>query len=200
MHCSPFRAPAAVLLVFLINSSHLFANAKTIPRIIDDTYGDQATGFMPIYYPQGDTIWQRNCSAQDGCLITPDPALAQNGTWTAATYRTSLEDMGLRLQFKGTAISVYFIIANNVGATSYVTATTEAKFTMDGVFKSKYIHEPTSRLGLQYNVEVYNETGLDDSLHVLEISTGKLDHEVYIAFDHAKYTCVAFSLSSSYER
>ncbi|KAF9265357.1 hypothetical protein L218DRAFT_169065 [Marasmius fiardii PR-910] len=94
--------------------------------------------------------------------------------------------------FVGTAISVYFILSN-IPATNAGTGTTrntECNFTLDGIPKGRFEHQPTQAFdqGLEYNVEVFQQTGLENKKHVLEITTGQLDHEAYISFDYARYT------------
>ncbi|KAF9269680.1 hypothetical protein L218DRAFT_283529 [Marasmius fiardii PR-910] len=187
-HHQPSRS-FAYLLLFLGSSHRFLVQGKTVPRLIDDTYGDRETGMVPSYYPKDSSIWQGNdCTLENGgCLIVPEKNRALNGTWMAATYRTNMQNLGLTLQFEGTSISVYFILANDVGKSTAVTRT-DCNFILDGVLKKQYSHLPTSQLGLEYNVEVFNATGLENKLHTLEISTGKLDHEVFMNFDYAMYT------------
>ncbi|KAL0565443.1 hypothetical protein V5O48_016579 [Marasmius crinis-equi] len=203
----------ALLLFFITSSRDLFllATAKTVTRYIDDTYGDAVTGFVPIYFPTGDKIWQdQGCGTPQGCLIVPDTRRTHNQTYTAATYRTNMNNMGLTLRFQGrsalhplrpivsglilstlptgTGIAVYFILANDDYQGQNVVTLTECNFTLDGTLRKEYVHNPKTRYGTEYDVEVFKEEGLDNRLHILDIETGKKNYEVYIAFDYATYT------------
>ncbi|KAG7088726.1 hypothetical protein E1B28_012694 [Marasmius oreades] len=185
----PFRTSLGIVLIFSFFSYHLLAlaHAKTVSRIIDDTYGDEATGYLPVYYPHDSWVWRRNCNSEQGCEIVPDDEnKIQNKTWTAATYRTNMTAMGLTLQFEGTAISVYFIQTNDIGKNN--TRITECNFTLDGTLSYQFVHEPTSERGFDYNYEAYRATALANKQHTLDIATGILDHQVYISFDYARYT------------
>ncbi|KAF9265391.1 hypothetical protein L218DRAFT_943209 [Marasmius fiardii PR-910] len=150
-------------------SQRLLSHAKTVSRIIDDGYGDEETEYRP------------------GCAIAPDPNFLQNGTWTAATYRTSLSDMGFALQFRGTAVSVYFTLTNDID-TSIRTKDTECNFTLDTSYEGRYEHKAVSGRGFDHNVQVFNRTGLENKWRVLLVNTGKLDHATYISFDYARHT------------
>ncbi len=64
---------------------------------IDDTYGDLTTGQKPIYQPSGP--WKGpSCTS---CDIVPSAALALDGTWTAATYDPSLNNISITFSFTG---------------------------------------------------------------------------------------------------
>ncbi len=64
---------------------------------IDDTYGDLTTGQKPIYQPSGP--WKGpSCT---NCDIVPSAALAFDGTWTAATYSPSLNNINITFSFTG---------------------------------------------------------------------------------------------------
>ncbi|KAF9265389.1 hypothetical protein L218DRAFT_170792 [Marasmius fiardii PR-910] len=182
------RTVSVFLVLFLVFSSlRLFANAKTVNRTIDDFYGDEETGLFPTYYPLDGVTWHQNCKAEDGCVILADESEAWNGTWHSATYRQAkMDNMGVTLQFNGTAIWVYFILANNLPkATTY----TQCNFTLDGEPMGQFIHKPdASKTELDYNAEVFSRTELEPKRHKLEIMTGNLTREVYMNFDYAKYT------------
>ena len=99
--------PLAFLLYLTIASfSHhlLSTNAKTVTRYIDDTSGDSVTGLKPEYYPLDGNVWQdQTCRLVGGCKIVPDPQLAHNRTYHAATYRPDkMSNMGFILRFNGT--------------------------------------------------------------------------------------------------
>ncbi|KAK1234179.1 hypothetical protein PQX77_002605 [Marasmius sp. AFHP31] len=167
----------------------LCGHAKTITRYIDDSYGDPSTGFLPIYYPSSPTTWKdQTCTrTQGGCVILPDTRLTINGTYTAATYTSGTDNMGFTLRFNGTGIAVYFVLANDDYGPG-ITTRTECNFTLDGAVRKSYVHEPRFQGGLEYNVEVYKEEGLESRYHTLDVSTGKRPYDIYIAFDYATYT------------
>jgi hypothetical protein len=69
-----------------------------VNRTIDDTTGDEVTGVRPVYSPSSG-IWEdATCKS---CWIQPDRSLAHDGTWTAATYHASLDEMSIEFSFKG---------------------------------------------------------------------------------------------------
>ncbi|KIY46564.1 hypothetical protein FISHEDRAFT_75486 [Fistulina hepatica ATCC 64428] len=112
-------------------------------RTIDDTEGDSVTGAVPSYSPSGS--WDNaDCV---GCYIVPSKSEAFDGTWTAATYSPSLTDMSIKFSFTGTAIYIYFIIANQV---EDATTETACNFTLDGTLEGSYEHEPADTTDLYY--------------------------------------------------
>ncbi|KAJ8087858.1 hypothetical protein PM082_006711 [Marasmius tenuissimus] len=150
-----------------LQSSH----AKTVTRYIDDTYGDLVTGMKPSYYPSGNTIWQdQSCGTAQGCRIVLDTNLSYNGTYTAATYQTRMDSMGITLNFRGTSIAVYFILAND-GYLPSTTTLTKCNFILNEVVEKPYYHETVKGRGPQYNVEVFKKEGLQDQAHTLKIDT-----------------------------
>ncbi|KAL0062694.1 hypothetical protein AAF712_010458 [Marasmius tenuissimus] len=157
-------------------------------RYIDNYYGDLVTGFKPKYYPVGSSIWQdQSCGTIQGCRIGFDPLKSHNETYTAATYRTDMSNMGLSLRFQGTSVSVYFILANDDYRPN-TTTRTECNFILDGSLENSYSWDGLDRKGPAYNVEVFRKEGLENRSHTLSVETGKKTHEVYIAFDYATYT------------
>ncbi|KAL0062692.1 hypothetical protein AAF712_010456 [Marasmius tenuissimus] len=96
-------------------------------------------------------------------------------------------NMGFNLVFRGTSITVYFILANDDYSTPTETRT-ECDFILNGILEKSYAHTPVKNKGTEYNVTVFKKEGLQDRVHTLEIGTGKKDHQVFIAFDYATYT------------
>ncbi|KAL0062691.1 hypothetical protein AAF712_010455 [Marasmius tenuissimus] len=179
----------SLLSTTFVLSLSLCANAKTVTSYIDDSLGDSATGVKPIYFPQGEKIWQdQSCGRAQGCRIVPDTEKTHNKTYTAATYKTSMDNMGFNLSFQGTSIAIYFILAND-DFDGPTTTRTECNFILDGSVRKSYTHLPVRGKGIEYDVEVYKEDGLaGDQMHTLEVSTGKKKREVFLAFDYAVYT------------
>ncbi|KAF8624118.1 hypothetical protein AX15_006027 [Amanita polypyramis BW_CC] len=95
---------------------------------------------------------------------------------------------GLSCTFLGVAVWVFFILANNVNG-SIAETTTECNFTLDGAHAGYYSHQPDiNNNNLQYNVTVFNQSGLSNSPHKLVISTSGLPYDAYMNFDYAIYT------------
>lgn len=152
-------------------------------RTIDDTLGDSVTGSRPKYSPVPGVWEDATCK---GCAIQPDPSLAFDGTWTAATYNPNIST-SIELNFKGTAIYVFFILANNVAPG--ITTVTECNFTVDGLPRGNFVHQPDmTNFNLQYNQMVFSITDLLNIDHTLLIATSGVDHNVFINFDYANYT------------
>ncbi|KAL0573502.1 hypothetical protein V5O48_008455 [Marasmius crinis-equi] len=188
------RRPCLLRLSFFVLSlsrDHLlFTNAKAVTRYIDDSYGDPVTGSKPIYFPEeyhaGQPTWKnQSCGTDQGCLIVHDTRRTYDQTYTAATYQPAMGNMGFHLQFQGTGIAVYFILANNE---KHAERRTECNFMLDGSFSSAYSHLPQVGNGTQYNTSVYREEGLENREHVLSVETGIRNFSIHIAFDYATYT------------
>ena len=87
----------------------------------------------------------------------------------------------------GTAIYVFFILANNAG--DGITSLTLANFTLDGTNPELYQHAPDlSRMDIDYNQLVYSKQDLINAEHTLAISTSDVNTNVYVNFDYAIYT------------
>ncbi|KIY70438.1 hypothetical protein CYLTODRAFT_347729 [Cylindrobasidium torrendii FP15055 ss-10] len=156
--------------------------ANAINITIDDTYGDSETGAVPIYSP---------VNAWDGadcmkCAIQPDASKAHDGSWYAATYNKGMESLNISFSFEGTALYVYFILANDEGVG--ITTTTAVTFTLDGVPDGDFTHIPLDAEGLQYNELVYARTGLNQEWHDFLISTSGFPGDDFVNFDYALYT------------
>ncbi|KAK7681919.1 hypothetical protein QCA50_014881 [Cerrena zonata] len=174
-----------IYLHLLSGFSHLVACQGTTNRTIDDTLGDLITGIRPVYVPSTGAWNDVTCV---GCAINPDTTKAFRGTWNAATYDPSIPEVSVQFSFTGIAVYVYFILANDQGAS--ITTITQTNFTLDNELVSTFTHNPTTSLDLDYNQLVFQQTGLANQNHTLKASISGVDHNVYINFDYANYTFV----------
>ncbi|KAF5388955.1 hypothetical protein D9757_005059 [Collybiopsis confluens] len=156
-----------------------------VNRSIDDTLGDSVTGQKPLYLPPTVGIWEDATCKE--CALRPSIQDAYDQTWTAATYHPKLGNMSISFPFTGTAIYVFFILAN----ISSHNSTTATNFTLDGVLvEGAYIHiaDPDAP-AFQFNESAlaFAQTGLENSTHNLIISTSG-DETIFVNFDYALYT------------
>ena len=92
------RAALDLLILFLVTT-----RAALVNRTIDDTDGDSVTRQVPIYQPTVASPWAGASCV--GCAIVPDPALAYDGTWHAATYHPELVNVNITFNFTGAELS-----------------------------------------------------------------------------------------------
>lgn len=146
-----------------------------------------------------------------GCALQPPISSAFGGTYTAATYNPGLQNISITFDFTGsrknfshflfiklirfiilgTAIYVYFILANNPAPG--ITATTAANFTLNGSLVGTFNHSPntsTSAPDFQFNQSAlaFSKAGLKNVTHQMVISTSGLSEDVWVNFDYALYT------------
>jgi hypothetical protein len=196
----PMRLPVACSLLLTVLQ---FASAASVNHSIDDTNGDSVTGAKPIYFPPTGVWAGADCV---GCAIQPNPSLAFDGTWTAATYNAQLGLTSIVLSFTGkpssylldvdkcqtpctgTAIYAFFILANTVAPG--ITTQTECNFTLDGQAAGNFFHAPSSSYAFIYNALAFSRSNLQNANHTLNISTSGISHDVFINFDYAIYTSV----------
>lgn len=87
----------------------------------------------------------------------------------------------------GTAIYVYFILANNAGAG--VISKTMANITLDNQSPLLFEHIPDMlTTALQYYALGFSQDNLENVHHSLVISVSGIQEEVYVNFDYAIYT------------
>lgn len=87
----------------------------------------------------------------------------------------------------GTAIYVFFILANNAG--DGITSLTLANFTLDGTSPELYQHAlDLTRTDIDYNQLVYSKQDLINAEHTLVISTSGVNTNIFVNFDYAIYT------------
>jgi hypothetical protein len=181
----PRLGPGAL---FFLSLSWIFlapVAATIVNRTIDDTFGDSQTGQLVTYLPATVGVWEDETCA--GCAIRPSVLQAFKNTYTAATYNPGLENMNITMQFNGTAIYVFFILANNAG--DGITTLTLANFTLDGNPPQLFQHAPDlTTTDILFNQLAFAQTNLINAPHTLVISTSGVDTNVYVNFDYAIYT------------
>lgn len=90
----PIRRIILTLLTLLLVCT---TQAVLVNRSIDDTYGDNVTGQVPVYQPNG--AWNGvNCS---GCFIVPNKSLAFDETWAYGSYNPGLNNINITFSFTG---------------------------------------------------------------------------------------------------
>ncbi|KAJ4487572.1 hypothetical protein J3R30DRAFT_813810 [Lentinula aciculospora] len=169
-----------------------------VNRSIDDTLGDSVTGDRPTYLPGTTGVWEDNtCS---GCALAPSTSSAFDGTYTAATYNPDLNNISISFDFTGTAIYIFFILANN--ADPGISASTAANFTLDGNIVSTFTHSPNSSSSapnfyFNDSALAFSRTGMKNISHQMVISTSGLNSNYYLNFDYALYTFQRLDTSTS---
>ncbi|KIK61854.1 hypothetical protein GYMLUDRAFT_243025 [Collybiopsis luxurians FD-317 M1] len=176
---------ALVFLVALLNLP--LAVGKAVNRSIDDTLGDSVTGQRPLFLPTTVGVWEDNTCKT--CALQPPVSSAFAQTYTAATYNSGLKNISITFEFTGTAIYVFFILAN--APASGITAATAANFTLDGTTVGSFAHSPNSSApAFQFNQSAlaFSKTGLKNATHQMVISTSGLSQDIFVNFDYALYT------------
>lgn len=175
-------------LVFTLSFVAHLALGALVNRTIDDTFGDSETGDLPSFYPASG-VWKRGQDCGD-CYIKSDPARSFRESWTEATVPANTAS-GIRMQFDGTAIYVFFTLADfrAVG----VTTLTECTFTVDGGSPTPYrfaseLTPPREERQQLYQQLVFSMTGLSPGSHSLTIETDTGVDQSYVNFDYAIYT------------
>lgn len=94
-------------------------------------------------------------------------------------------ESGSDVVIQGTAIYVFFVLANTIPD---VTTLTACNFTLDGKVANTFRRAPGPGNSLFYNQLVFSENQLANSKHHLKISTGGIPDNVFVNFDYALYT------------
>ncbi|KIK58834.1 hypothetical protein GYMLUDRAFT_245909 [Collybiopsis luxurians FD-317 M1] len=188
---SPLLRGELVCLVHLLNT--VLVRCQAVNRSIDDTLGDSVTGQRPLFLPSISGVWEDNTCK--GCALQPPTSNAFDGTYTAATYNPGLNNISITFEFTGTAVYVFFILANALAPG--ITATTAASFILDGFIAGSFTHSPDSSApAFQFNALVFSETGLENISHQLVINTVGYSDDIWVNFDYALYTLEAAVTSS----
>lgn len=197
------RGPGALLALFCISFFFNQSMAVGVNRTIDDVFGDSETRQLPIFLPQTIGVWKDQTCAD--CAIRPDNNQAFHKTYTSATYNPGLKSINVTMHFDGeyifwaslllcgltyslgTAIYVFFILANNAGVG--ITSNTNCVFKLDGATVGTFEHTPdNTTTDIQYNVLAFSKTGISPGQHQLVLATENLGFNAYLNFDYAIYT------------
>ncbi|KZT74172.1 hypothetical protein DAEQUDRAFT_292907 [Daedalea quercina L-15889] len=173
----------------------LFATALFISlvlaevRIIDDTYGDSATGAVPTY----SDCWNAgpDCST---CTLQPDPSMMYNGTWhdtSTGECNSANSTMGVSqnvtFSFKGTSLTVYCVALTQAVIGPWWN---NLSFVLDGETSYGTFHETpggASSYSFNYNVSVYSRTSLANTEHTFIMTAEQGTLPSTLMFDYATY-------------
>ncbi|PIL31267.1 hypothetical protein GSI_05965 [Ganoderma sinense ZZ0214-1] len=138
-----------------------------VNRTIDDQNGDQVTGKVPIYTPAGGWTQGSHCN---GCGINisigVDPGELFDGTWHDTTVHPNGPPHAITMNFTGSAVYVFNMIANHV---AHVSTATHLIFSIDGQRVGTYDHIPDNTSAFYYHVPVYTNSSLPYGEHDLQI-------------------------------
>ena len=162
---------------------------------IDDEIGAPITGIKPEYSAPSSIIWNQGSTCHT-CSIQLNTSRTFDGTWHDITVgHGDSQPANITIRFKGTAVYVFNVLANNVTSSPSSLTPTNITFTLDGQMVGTYNHIPTASTEFQYNVPVYKNTTLENVGHELVIRTAGPD-AVLILFDYVIYTVPSTSSSS----
>ena len=156
-----------------------------VNRTIDDKNGDEITYVTPSYSSHDQWAQGSTC---DGCNINPTTAdvnRAFEKTWHDSTYHVGEPERIISMQFTGSAVYVFTLLANQIHAT---TTFTNLTFYLDGGLVGNFIHEPDSSASILYNVSVFGLLGISNKPHEFEIRMGGGPKDSLILFDYVIYT------------
>ncbi|KAG9308417.1 hypothetical protein JVU11DRAFT_11905 [Chiua virens] len=139
---------------------------------------------VPQYLPAAST-WNIG-NDRSSCYVQPDPSQAYNGTWHDATYFPSNNyTQTIQFTFTGSALYIFFILANNVTSAATFTNVT---FNLDGNISASFQHNPTASTAYEYNQPVYANDSLTYGQHTMTIEPVNSGTDVLMLFDYLIYT------------
>ncbi|KAH9912311.1 uncharacterized protein BXZ73DRAFT_36142, partial [Epithele typhae] len=153
-------------------------------QTIDDLNGDSKTGALPVFQPTDGWAQGNTCI---GCRVNntiADVHKAFDGTWHDSTYHPGQPDRVITMSFNGTAVWAYTLLANQI---AWTTTMTNLSFSVDGVHKSVFTHNPDTTTDILYQQQVFSMSGLQLKPHTLEIRATGTDASL-ILFDYVMYT------------
>ncbi|TFK22991.1 hypothetical protein FA15DRAFT_595123 [Coprinopsis marcescibilis] len=155
--------------------------SSSLAALVNRTVDDTGSGNAVSYFPNDNSIWKRsNC---DNCWLFPDVNRTYGGTYLAATYGPGQRTITLQLRFEGTAIYVFFILANRGSPGTILD--TMCDISLDNNSPTRYLHVPNPSAADQflYDQLVYENSNLENSAHTLNITSHGSDRS-YINFDY----------------
>ncbi|TFK94217.1 hypothetical protein K466DRAFT_571976 [Polyporus arcularius HHB13444] len=177
------------LLALNLSARLVAAASRTV--IIDDTYGDSATGALPVYSPSGNWTQGSPCTFDPSeCpLVNPDPSKVLNGTWhDSVGTRDDAPPRTVDLAFEGKSISVYCIISE---VDRVEIAVSNMTFELDRVHAGQFyqdvdgLTDAAGNYNIHYNYSVFSSGPIPQGNHTLRISSVGYSR---MLFDYAEYT------------
>ncbi|KAI0358957.1 hypothetical protein OH77DRAFT_1396261 [Trametes cingulata] len=178
-------------ILFCVSSLLSLASAGRVNVTIDDTLGDELTGQLISYTPQG--AWKLGQSCTD-CTAHPDASRAHKGSWHDGTFRnpqlsTLTPELTATVSFDGVAVYVYGI---TTGTSSSLDSSALLSFFIDDALVGHYVHAPNGDSAYQYDVPLFVSGPLPAGQHVLKIVNGASSvKKSLVLLDYVVYTCVA---------
>ncbi|EJC99736.1 uncharacterized protein FOMMEDRAFT_148590 [Fomitiporia mediterranea MF3/22] len=166
-------------ILFLPLTFLLLTHALAQNITVDDA---ATTGVVPQYLPAPSFTQGATCT---GCGAQPDASRAFGGTWHDATF-TPGDGIAkaIELDFNGSAIYIFFILANTI---QFVDTVTNMNFIIDESLVGSFVHEPSTSTDFQYNVPVYVNESLSNGQHHIRMEAAG-NHSALILFDYLVYT------------
>ncbi|KAK0216435.1 hypothetical protein EDD85DRAFT_962406 [Armillaria nabsnona] len=189
------------MIIFYFTRFLLFSlvvMAEPTNHTIDDTLGDELTGFQVDYSPAsnasnaGALVW-KNASQCTNCAIAPSSSSAMYNTWTSATYYPALGNVTAQMVFHGSAIYIYLILSNYPKSTGLV-SDAACSFRIDGEVAGSFRHDTDGSYQFEFDVLAYSNTTLDYDDHSLLIEISGTEPS-YVIFDYAVYTNTRVSIT-----
>ncbi|KAH0839358.1 hypothetical protein J3R83DRAFT_42, partial [Lanmaoa asiatica] len=184
----PFRSRSAQVHFILFAS---FALAALQNVTVDDAVltGPVIPQYLPSMY-----YWDIG-NACNGCLISPDPSMAYNGTWHDSYYSPAAGvAQKISFNFTGTALYIFFIMANNITGAATLT---NIEFVLDGIAVGQYTHTPLATTDYQYNVPVYANGGMTSGEHAMTIQPANSQNNMLMLFDYLIYSSASPSVQAT---
>ncbi|TBU52509.1 hypothetical protein BD310DRAFT_228957 [Dichomitus squalens] len=178
----------AICVFLTVNVS----TAILVNRTIDDQAGDAVTGLVPQYSPA--SAWSQGSTCPT-CLAKLDPSQTFDSTWHDGLC--DLDGTGpctATIQFTGTAVYVYNVLANRVSDTA--SPPTNLTFWLDGTQVGTFVHTSTTSTAFNYNALTFSSTALENVAHTL-VMRSTTDLPSMILFDYVVYTTDDDSVSDS---
>ena len=180
-------------LLFVLSLAVTLTAGASVNRTIDDQHGDNSTGAVPLFLPDGTWNIGQTCTA---CAFRANNPInvseVFDGTWhDAMHYGTSDPDpITIQVNFTGHAVYVYHVVVNYL--TYGIVTSTNLTFHIDNEQVGSFTHSPAGSKSentppIFYNFPVYTNDLLVEGNHTLMISAPG-DIETLVLFDYIVYT------------
>ena len=181
---------ALALLFFLASLWLPNVRARLVNRTIDDRYGDPEKNINVQYSPPSGWADGEDCLKCGINSAIVNTSMVFNGTWHDATARIGGGTAArmISVEFNGSAVYVFNLVANTVKGGS-TTTFTNLTFHLDGELVGNFTHSPISSAPIiEYDVTVYSNSSLEHTQHTLDIMSASDTADSLILFDYIVYT------------